>query len=284
MSIVPFAPQPCFYCHKPTAMRAFESDIEKDDPSGKKVLVPHVWPPCCLGCTQDPEVEWDPIPSSECPVDLLELARLQPKHVNPFLSQQDGYDAGPGGDGMVNGQDKLNAQNIITLMVNRYQQKISQVLLLNTGHLAELLGVSEATVKRWADAGRIPSNRTVGHHRKFRPEDVATFLNAEPKILERLLKDMLANAPPAPSSADVAPGEASAVVDGSQALTPVVEEPTGAPEPLQANADGRVLLDPRNVLVRMPDGSVQSPVVADDGRVVVMLNGCDYELFSAEVG
>ena len=273
--------QPCHYCGKPTFMLAYEADCPVE---GKKDLAPHVYPPCCSVCTQDPKVDWKSIPSSECPTELLELARLQPKHMNSFLAQQDGYDAGPGGNGMVNGQDKLNAQYIITLMVDRYRQKVSKALLLNTGHLAELLGVSEATIKRWADAGRIPSIRTVGQHRKFRPEDVAAFLNGEPKVLERLLKDMLANAPEPPPPADVAPGEAPAVVDSSQALTPVVEAPTGAPEPLQVSTDRATLLDPRNVLVRLPDGSVQSPVVTSDDRVVVMLNGCDYELFSAEVG
>jgi len=178
----------------------------------------------------------------------------------------------------------LTAQDSITLMVNRYQQKVSQMLLLNTGHVSELLGVSEATVKRWADAGRIPSNRTVGHHRKFRPEDVATFLNSEPKILARLYKDMTANAPQVPPPADVAQGEAPGPVDGSQASSLPLDVSAGASEPLQVNSNGRVLLDPRNVLVRMSDGCVQTPVVTADDRVVVSLDGKDYELFSAEVG
>ncbi|HYO90974.1 MAG TPA: B12-binding domain-containing protein [Pyrinomonadaceae bacterium] len=40
---------------------------------------------------------------------------------------------------------------------------------------ARLLGVSEASVKRWADAGLLPTAKTVGGHRRFRPEDVALF-------------------------------------------------------------------------------------------------------------
>lgn len=38
-----------------------------------------------------------------------------------------------------------------------------------------MLGVSEASVKRWADGGLLPTAKTVGGHRRFRPEDVALF-------------------------------------------------------------------------------------------------------------
>ena len=37
------------------------------------------------------------------------------------------------------------------------------------------MGVSEASVKRWADGGLLPTARTIGGHRRFRPEDVAAF-------------------------------------------------------------------------------------------------------------
>jgi MerR family transcriptional regulator, light-induced transcriptional regulator len=40
-----------------------------------------------------------------------------------------------------------------------------------------LLGVGEATVKRWADAGEIDCFRTPGGHRKFRLRDVTAFVN-----------------------------------------------------------------------------------------------------------
>jgi excisionase family DNA binding protein len=44
---------------------------------------------------------------------------------------------------------------------------------LTSKEVARLLGVSEASVKRWADGGLLPSERTAGGHRRFRPEDVA---------------------------------------------------------------------------------------------------------------
>src|SRR5713226_6145691 len=48
--------------------------------------------------------------------------------------------------------------------------------VLSTRQVAQLLGVGEATVKRWADAGEIECFRTPGGHRKFRLRDVTGFV------------------------------------------------------------------------------------------------------------
>lgn len=48
--------------------------------------------------------------------------------------------------------------------------------VLSTRQVAQLLGVGEATVKRWADAGEIECFRTPGGHRKFRLRDVTAFV------------------------------------------------------------------------------------------------------------
>lgn len=45
-----------------------------------------------------------------------------------------------------------------------------------TSAAAEVLGVSEATIKRWADAGLLKCSRTPGGHRKFDAPDVLAFL------------------------------------------------------------------------------------------------------------
>ena len=47
---------------------------------------------------------------------------------------------------------------------------------LSTRQVAQLLGVGEASVKRWADAGEIDCFRTPGGHRKFRLRDVQAFV------------------------------------------------------------------------------------------------------------
>jgi MerR family transcriptional regulator, light-induced transcriptional regulator len=49
--------------------------------------------------------------------------------------------------------------------------------ILSTRSVAEMLGVSEATVKRWSDAGTLKCFRTPGGHRKFRLRDVKSFLS-----------------------------------------------------------------------------------------------------------
>lgn len=46
---------------------------------------------------------------------------------------------------------------------------------LTSKEVAHLLGVSEASIKRWADRGVLPPIKTAGGHRRFRPEEVANF-------------------------------------------------------------------------------------------------------------
>jgi len=41
---------------------------------------------------------------------------------------------------------------------------------------SKLLGVHPATLRQWADSGKIPSFRTPGGHRRFRAEDIRKFL------------------------------------------------------------------------------------------------------------
>jgi excisionase family DNA binding protein len=46
---------------------------------------------------------------------------------------------------------------------------------LTSREAARVLGVSEASVKRWADSGLLPAEKTAGGHRRFRPEDIAVM-------------------------------------------------------------------------------------------------------------
>lgn len=49
---------------------------------------------------------------------------------------------------------------------------------LTSKEAARVLGVSEASVKRWADSGRLPTEKTAGGHRRFSPEDIAVMRRA----------------------------------------------------------------------------------------------------------
>ncbi|HEX8177528.1 MAG TPA: B12-binding domain-containing protein [Pyrinomonadaceae bacterium] len=50
---------------------------------------------------------------------------------------------------------------------------------LTTRQLARMWQVSEATVKRWADAGRLHPSRTLGGHRRFALKEVLRFQNEQ---------------------------------------------------------------------------------------------------------
>lgn len=56
---------------------------------------------------------------------------------------------------------------------------------LTSKEAARVLGVSEASVKRWADSGLLPMEKTAGGHRRFRPEDIARVLRASFREEER---------------------------------------------------------------------------------------------------
>jgi excisionase family DNA binding protein len=53
--------------------------------------------------------------------------------------------------------------------------RMSETNYLTTKEVARLCRVSDATVKRWEDAGFLKSERTSGKHRRFRAEEVARF-------------------------------------------------------------------------------------------------------------
>lgn len=63
--------------------------------------------------------------------------------------------------------------DIVILYVAQLRMKSD---VLSTRQVAQLLGVGEATVKRWADAGEIDCFRTPGGHRKFRLREVTAFV------------------------------------------------------------------------------------------------------------
>lgn len=77
-----------------------------------------------------------------------------------------------------------------------------------------MLGVSEASVKRWADSGLLPMEKTVGGHRRFRPEDVAAARRAGPGVAEvPLLRRREPLRPLEAQSSALAPAREAALVE-----------------------------------------------------------------------
>jgi excisionase family DNA binding protein len=60
------------------------------------------------------------------------------------------------------------------------------------GIAAETLGISVDTMRRWADAGQVPTWRTPGGRRRFRPDDLAALMGGDmiastnPRTLDQL--------------------------------------------------------------------------------------------------
>jgi excisionase family DNA binding protein len=50
--------------------------------------------------------------------------------------------------------------------------------LLRPAEVAAIFRVDPKTVSEWAKQGKLPSIRTLGGHRRFRPEDVERLLRA----------------------------------------------------------------------------------------------------------
>jgi excisionase family DNA binding protein len=46
---------------------------------------------------------------------------------------------------------------------------------LKVGEAARLLGVSDPTLRKWTDAGKVPAFRTLGGHRRYLQADLLIF-------------------------------------------------------------------------------------------------------------
>ncbi len=61
-------------------------------------------------------------------------------------------------------------------------------------HAAEILGVHPATVRNWADTGKLPFRRTAGKHRRFNINDLNNYVHAKSDIQPIELQVIIQNA------------------------------------------------------------------------------------------
>ncbi|MBE0688597.1 MAG: helix-turn-helix domain-containing protein [Anaerolineae bacterium] len=65
---------------------------------------------------------------------------------------------------------------------------------LSLQQAAQLLGVHPATVRIWADEGKIPSRRTPGKHRRFRKSDLMQYAESQGELQPLEVQVILQNA------------------------------------------------------------------------------------------
>jgi len=59
---------------------------------------------------------------------------------------------------------------------------------------AEILGVHPATVRNWADSGKLPYRRTAGKHRRFNVNELTDYIDAQGDIQPVELQIIIQNA------------------------------------------------------------------------------------------
>ena len=92
-------------------------------------------------------------------------------------------------------------------LVEQYTNSIAMDRLYTSGEVARMLGVSEASVKRWTDAGLLPTSRSPGRQRRMALPDVAAFVMANPEKVKVLwVREALAEPSPEPSQEGRGPG------------------------------------------------------------------------------
>ncbi len=102
--------------------------------------------------------------------------------------------------------------------------------LLTSTQVARVLGVSAATVKRWADAGALPYERTTGGHRRFSQEALERLLaersRAEPLGVDRWIDALIGKALPMAIEAMLLDERSrrSSWLEVAEALSEVIEE------------------------------------------------------------
>lgn len=107
---------------------------------------------------------------------------------------------------------------------------------LTASEAAAILGVSVATVRGWADQGRLPSHRTVGGHRRFELEQLREWLSERgAPVRQRVNRSAGADVPPAPGLARELNNRTDAIIERVLAgYSDSVSTPLAPPSPAAA--------------------------------------------------
>lgn len=107
---------------------------------------------------------------------------------------------------------------------------------LTASEAAAILGVSVATVRGWADQGRLPSHRTVGGHRRFEQEQLREWLSERgAPVRQRVTRTAGGEVPAAPDLAREINGRTDAIIERVLAgYSEDVSTPLASPSPAAA--------------------------------------------------
>lgn len=131
--------------------------------------------------------------------------------------------------------------------------------LLSPRQVAEALGVSESSVKRWSDDGLLATQKTAGGHRKLARADVLRFVREQGYDVGKPELLGLARAPRGPGADEARRDQlvAALVAGDGEAIRRLVVGPFARGEPLTQLFDERVAPALRELGTRWEHGSVR---------------------------
>jgi methanogenic corrinoid protein MtbC1 len=92
--------------------------------------------------------------------------------------------------------------------------------LLTPKDLAQAIGSSESSVRRWIDGGRVRVSRTMGGHRRITVAEAVRFIR---ELRVPLLRPDLLGLPPRAATTPAAPGGTSPETEGERAIAGALE-------------------------------------------------------------
>jgi excisionase family DNA binding protein len=90
------------------------------------------------------------------------------------------------------------------------QEKEPTQTFLTLREASAILGVHPATLRAWADQGKVPTTRTAGGHRRFAEEDIRALLGSSPQAAHRQTVETLIHSALGRTRMEISEGRLSA--------------------------------------------------------------------------